>query len=97
MHGVGHIAVGRPDARRRQKRDEVWGFLRSFMKANAGRPPTAREIQEGTGLSSLSVVFQSLGDLEREGLIRRDDFGKTRGIRIVGATYRLPDEEGEGI
>lgn len=92
MQKVGHIAVGR-----RRKRDEVWGFLRSYMKANAGRPPTAREIQEGTGLSSLSVVFQSLGDLERAGLIRRDDFGKTRGIRIVGATYRLPDEEGEGI
>lgn len=94
MHGVGHIVVGRPDARRQQKRDEVWGFLRSFMKANAGRPPTAREIQQGTGLRSLSVVFQSLGDLEREGLIRRGEFGKTRGIRIVGATYRLPDEEG---
>ena len=94
MHGVGHIAVGRPDARRRQKRDEVWGFLRSFMKANAGRPPTAREIQEGTGLSSLSVVFQSLGDLEQAGLIRRGAFGKTRGIGVVGATYRLPDEEG---
>ena len=89
MHKVGHIAVGR-----RRKRDEVWCFLRSYMKANAGRPPTAREIQEGTGLSSLSVVFQSLGDLEREGLIRRGEFGKTRGIRIVGATYRLPDEEG---
>lgn len=96
MQGVGHMAAGRRDGRRRQKRDEVWGFLRRYMMENAGRPPTAREIQQGTGLRSLSVVFQSLGDLEREGLIRRGEFGKTRGIRIVGATYRLPDEEGVG-
>jgi SOS-response transcriptional repressor LexA len=67
------------------------------MKANVGRPPTAREIQVGTGLRSLSVVHQSLGELERDGLIRRGEFGKTRGIRIIGATYRLPEEEAETI
>jgi SOS-response transcriptional repressor LexA len=92
MHKVGHIAVGR-----RGTRDKVWSFLRVYMKASEGRPPTVREIQRGTGLPSLSVVQRSLGALERDGLIRRAEFGKTRGIRIIGATYRLPDEESEAI
>lgn len=92
MHKVGHIAVGRC-----RTRDEVWSFLRTYMKASAGRPPTAREIQLGTGLRSLSVIHHSLGELERDGLIRRGEFGKTRGIRIIGATYKLPDEEAESI
>lgn len=87
---LGHIGVGRS-----RRRSEVWSFLRSYMKANQGRPPTAREIQQGVGLRSMRQVQGTLADLEREGLIRRMEFGRTRGIGIVGARYLLPDEPAE--
>lgn len=78
---------------RSRTRNEVWRFLRKYMADNAGRPPTAREIMNGAGLRSLSLVHMTLGELEREGKIRRGRFGEPRGVRIVGATYRLPEDE----
>jgi len=80
---------------RYQRRNEVWAFLRAYMKASQGRPPTTREIQQGVGLRSLRHVHSTLGELERAGLIRRMEFGRTRGIGIVGARYLLPDETTE--
>lgn len=87
---LGHIGMGRSS-----RRSEVWSFLRTYMKANEGRPPTVREIKQGAGLRSLRHVQRTLADLEREGLIRRMEFGRTRGIGIVGARYLLPDEPAE--
>lgn len=85
---VGHMGVGRP-------REQVWSFLVRYMKSTAGRPPTAREIKRGAGLGSMATVQQSLTELERDGLIRRGEFGQSRGVRIVGAVYLLPGETQE--
>ena len=90
---LGHKDAGH--ATRPETRAAVWAFMKTYMRASQGRPPTAREIRAGAGLSSLSTVHRALADLEYDGLIRRGDFGTTRGIRIIGATYRLPDEAGE--
>ena len=107
---VGHIGVGqsrgagRPIGRgngltgARQGAagcDEVWEFVRAYMKASTGRPPSTREIVAGTG-RSLGGVQRALRELEQRRLITRARFGQTRGILIVGASYVLPDEAAAG-
>ena len=47
-----------------------------------------------TWAPEVNGVAMTLGRMV-DGLIRRGEFGTTRGIRIVGATYRLPEEAGE--
>ena len=90
---LGHKVAGHTT--RPETREAVWAFMKSYMQTSQGRPPTTREIRAGAGLRSLSTVHLALADLEYDGLIRRGEFGTTRGIRIVGATYRLPEETGE--
>lgn len=97
---VGHIATGqkrsgarggrRNSAVRGDHCDAVWAFLCDAMRDSAGRPPTLRQIADGTGLP-LGSVQQSLNALERRRLIVRARFGQARGIGIVGARYVLPD------
>lgn len=89
---VGHIDAGQD----RERRDKVYAFVCSFMKASGGVAPSAREIQRGTGLRSLNHVHGCLGTLEREGRIQRGKFGRPRSLRIVGARYLLPDEAEAG-
>lgn len=84
----GHMGLGHP-------REQVWSFLVRYMKSTAGRPPTAREIKRGAGLGSMATVQQSLTELERDGLIRRGQFGQSRNVQIVGAVYLLPGETQE--
>lgn len=91
--GVGHMSTGRDD----ELNAAVWNFLRAFMKASKGRPPTAREIRDGTGLRSMKHVQITLNTLEKDGRIRRVGFGRARGISIVGARYLLPDEAEERL
>lgn len=101
---VGHIGVGRARGAARAAGvgngrpagcDEVWAFVRAYMKASAGRSPSTREIVAGTG-RSLGGVQRALRELEQRRLITRARFGQTRGILIVGASYVLPDEAGVG-
>lgn len=47
-----------------------------------GRPPTIKELQDATGISTTSVVAYNLRRLQEQGLIRIDD-GMSRGIRLV--------------
>jgi len=96
---VGHIGVGQARGAggagavrsRPAGCDEVWAFVRAYMKASAGRSPSTREIVAGTG-RSLGGVQRALRELEQRRLITRARFGQTRGILIVGASYVLPDE-----
>jgi len=85
--------MGRIDAG--QHESEVYAFLRDYMLASQGRAPTTREIQTGVKLRSLRVVQQTLGDLEKRGLIARGGFGRARTIRLVKARYVLLDDEGD--
>jgi repressor LexA len=68
------------------KQDQILDFLRSFIEEK-DYPPSIRDIQEGCGISSTSVVDYNLRKLEDKGYIRRDR-EISRGIEILGARGR---------
>jgi len=65
------------------KQLQILEFLRSFV-SDKDYPPSIRDIQEGCGISSTSVVDYNLRKLEEKGLIRRDR-EVSRGIEILGS------------
>ena len=66
------------DLSRRQR--SILDFIEQFLEAN-DYPPTIRDIQRDLNISSTSVVDYNLKVLEREGRIRRDRAGPSRGQR----------------
>jgi SOS-response transcriptional repressor LexA len=60
----------RPSPAEGATRRKVLGFVKEFV-ADAGYPPTYREIAVGVGLASTSSVAQHLRTLERQGDIVR--------------------------
>src|SRR3990172_4510678 len=69
-----------------QKQDQILGFLRTFIEEK-DYPPSIRDIQEGCGISSTSVVDYNLRKLEEKQQIRRDR-EVSRGIEILTARGR---------
>ena len=65
------------------KQQQIFEFLRIFLE-DKDYPPSIRDIQEGCGISSTSVVDYNLRKLEEKGYIRRDR-EVSRGIEILGA------------
>ena len=63
------------------KRQRLIDFIHRFLVDN-GYPPTIRDIQNGCGISSTSVVDYHLTILEKEGYIRRHP-EVSRGIEIL--------------
>lgn len=53
------------------KREELLRFIRHFVGEH-GYPPSLREMADGCGMSSTSVVTHHLDMLERDGYIVRD-------------------------
>jgi repressor LexA len=70
------------------KQAQILDFLRSFIEEK-DYPPSIRDIQEGCGISSTSVVDYNLRKLEEKNCIRRDR-EVSRGIEILGAHGRRP-------
>lgn len=68
------------------KQADIYEFLVQFL-AGKDYPPSIRDIQEGCGISSTSVVDYNLRKLEEKGFIRRDR-EVSRGIEILGARGR---------
>lgn len=68
------------------KQADILEFLRRFVEEK-DYPPSIRDIQEGCGISSTSVVDYNLRKLEEKGYIRRDR-EVSRGIEILGARGR---------
>ncbi len=62
--------------------ERVLDFVCQFIKSH-GFPPSVREIAQGVGLGSTSVVDYHLSALEREGRIERTP-GIARGLRLRG-------------
>ena len=60
----------------------IFGFLKGYV-AEKGYPPAIREIREGCGISSTSVVVYNLDRLHDLGFIRRDP-ENARAIAITG-------------
>jgi len=65
------------------KQQQIFEFLRTFLE-DKDYPPSIRDIQQGCGISSTSVVDYNLRKLEEKGYIRRDR-EVSRGIEILGA------------
>ncbi len=65
------------------KQEQIVEFLRSFIE-DKDYPPSIRDIQDGCGISSTSVVDYNLRKLEEKGLIRRDR-EVSRGIEVLGS------------
>ena len=63
------------------KRRRIITFIRRFLEER-GYPPTIRDIVDGCGVSSTSVVDYNLNILEREGYIRRHR-EISRGIELL--------------
>ena len=68
------------------KQADILEFLRRFVEEK-DYPPSIRDIQEGCGISSTSVVDYNLRKLEEKGFIRRDR-EVSRGIEILGSRGR---------
>jgi repressor LexA len=68
------------------KQSQILDFLRTFIE-DKDYPPSIRDIQEGCGISSTSVVDYNLRKLEEKQLIRRDR-EVSRGIELLGSRGR---------
>ena len=64
------------------KQNSILHFIRDFIREH-DYPPSIRDIQDGCGISSTSVVDYNLKALERLGYIRRDR-EVSRAIELVG-------------
>ena len=67
------------------KQQSILRFIRDFIREH-DYPPSIRDIQDGCGISSTSVVDYNLKALERLGHIRRDR-EVSRAIEIVGRAH----------
>jgi repressor LexA len=70
------------------KQDSILRFIRQFLDEH-DYPPSIRQIQEGCGISSTSVVDYNLKKLENEGYIRRDR-EVSRAIELLERGGRRP-------
>jgi repressor LexA len=70
------------------KQQKIVQFLRQFIR-DREYPPSIRDIQEGCGISSTSVVDYNLKALERMGVIHRDR-EISRAIELLDGTGRRP-------
>ena len=68
------------------KQQQILEFLRTFIEEK-DYPPSIRDIQEGCGISSTSVVDYNLRKLEEKSFIRRDR-EVSRGIELLGSRGR---------
>ncbi len=71
-----------------EKQAQILEFLREFIEEK-DYPPSIRDIQDGCGISSTSVVDYNLRKLEEKNYIRRDR-EVSRGIEVLGARGRRP-------
>ena len=69
-----------------KKQIRFLSFLKEHLQER-GYPPTVREIMDGIGLSSTSIVKKYLDVLERKGYIKRQ-FNSPRAIEIIEASAR---------
>ena len=64
-------------------RDRILAFVVQYIKEH-GFPPAVRDIMQGAGISSTSVVSYNLKKLVKEGRISMAPGGITRSIVVLG-------------
>lgn len=77
---------GRKHSKGEATRDAILAFVIQYKQANDGTSPTIREICEGCGISSVSMVTYHLQVLALAGRIQID-FSTARNIRIPGGEW----------
>lgn len=60
----------------------VYDFIRDFIRDNAGRSPTLREIGDVMGFQSVNGVMCHIRALERKGVLARSKH-QARGLRVA--------------
>lgn len=90
MDGNGGTAPAEATLSDRQR--AILDFVKRYI-AEHGYPPAMRNIRDGCGISSTSVVLYNLGRLQDKGFIHRD-LENARAIRVAGdvdpAVFRVP-------
>ena len=72
-------------------RTSVYEFIIKFIEEN-GYPPTVREIADGMGVKSHSMVYGMMTMLHNLGLIHMEP-KKPRAIKVIGYEFRKIKEE----
>jgi SOS-response transcriptional repressor LexA len=82
----------------REKHYKVYDFIVSYKRRHDGNSPTFREIMEGCGISSTSMVVFYLNKLELRRLIRRPEpeIGNwyASKIEVVGGCWMMEEDCG---
>lgn len=63
----------------------IYQYILTFCDSHSGNSPTLRQIVDGTGISSTSVVAYHLDILEEHGLLERRDGH----LCVTGATWQV--------
>ena len=71
----------------RQK--NIFDFIVGYKSRNDGNSPTIREIADGCGISSTSVVSYNLLKLAGEGVIALSGGGVARRIEVIGGSWTI--------
>ena len=64
-----------------KRQNDIVEFIKQYMVAH-GYPPTIREIGAALGVSSPATIHAHLSNLEKKGIIRKDD-SKNRAIELL--------------
>ena len=64
-----------------KRQDEILNFIKEYIVSH-GYPPTIREIGKAMGVNSPATVHAHLNNLEKKGVIKKDD-SKNRAIELL--------------
>jgi SOS-response transcriptional repressor LexA len=71
-----------------ERSENILRYVIDFKREHDGISPTIREIQEGTGISSSSLVKFYLDGLQERGVIQYIGDHMSRGIMVAGGEWR---------
>ena len=64
-----------------KRQDEILTYIKEYIVSH-GYPPTIREIGKAMGVNSPATVHAHLNNLEKKGVIKKDD-SKNRAIELL--------------
>lgn len=64
-----------------KRQDEILSFIKEYIVSH-GYPPTIREIGKAMGVNSPATIHAHLNNLEKKGVIKKDD-SKNRAIELL--------------
>lgn len=73
------------------RQQDVLDFVKSYIVSH-GYPPTVREIGTALGINSPATIHAHLKNLEKKGIIRKDN-SKNRAIELLVENEYIPENE----